>query len=48
MALFAMGPINMGYNWPNERWRSEETYKGCCCTILVISTCIVLSEIFGD
>ena len=33
---------------PNKVWRSDETYQGCWYTILVLSTCIVLSEIFGN
>jgi hypothetical protein len=47
-ATFSMGLINRPPNRPFEVWRAEEKYQGCCYTILVISTCIVLSVSLGD
>ena len=42
------GAYKYNPNQPNEECGAEETYQRCWYTILVISTCIVLSDSLGD
>ena len=45
---FLSGAYKYNPNRPFEECGAEETYQGCRYTILVISTCIVLSDSLGD